>query len=795
MGRLDSAVWAGFTKVAPETGYTGERGYGWLEAPSRLSAHVTTELDALSASDVSGCVNLPVNFRVDVRDGDYTVWVLTGAMGNIWRLRYLRAPHDLLLQGRVVEHVEHPEEEVFRCANYDWRKGDDVYRIFVAPRFSWMKHTVTVTDGKLIVGFAPGEDFPVNAIVVARDAQAARVEEELQAIDGQREETFNRRWQLLRPEAPPRAAVSSRERRRGYVLAQVDTSEDLDPWSQAAADANRKRIEVIAAPGEEEQASFAVYGLKDLQNVEFRVTDLRRNAGGMLPRTGVRKGLVQFLPWQAGHDRRWFVFKEALILPERPTFIGQGTCKRFWLRLRVPVNAMAGMYRGRIEVSAANAGRASLRLLIRVVPVKLRTPPIGRFMYFGSMYYLSRAYMAEFDEDEFWESMRAEVRFLKENGFSRAECILPNNIGSHLKMQDGKVVDVDLSDTERLMQIIREEKAWPPDNTMVCRADALVSEFGGHFWRPSAPTLAFIPTPEGRDNFRRAIQIIRAKAQQAGWPQVVFEVGGEYSNFGEAGKTFCVEAEAALRKACVPNTLRGNGAMDMAAVYDGLVQYPQPNWAMMRTEWLDFMKRTSTRVWGYNYTRSRYAMGWFTFKHGISRVSYEAGIYANGQPGNVFDTATDFPLALPTSMTTIEPTVWLKQLVEGELDFKYLYTLDESIRAAEDSGTGAARRIAGQARAWLGGKLAEIPDGVDYRPSDPCAEDEVQGRFWPRADLDRYRLQMGRFIMALERAMTQGERALSNGTVPPTAPACGAGNETKTVPLGKRGSSRSGCAR
>ncbi len=754
MGAADSAVWSGFAQVTPDTSYSPERGYGWLNQPSEMRAYVANNVDALAVDDVSGVRNSPISFQVDLPTGDYAVWVLSGAMGNIWRLRYLRAPHELLLQGNAVHSVAHPEEELFRCANYDWRKGDDIYEKFIAPRFVWIRSQASVTDGKLVIGFRPGTDFPVNAIVVAGEGVSGRVQEKLDEVDEQRRAAFYQYWHEVNPETEPPAEVSAQERQRGYLLAEVHCSDDVHPWSQPSAGASRERVEFFATPGEQEQASFAVYALRDLEDVQFEVTALRTQDGKTLPAEAMRSGLVQFIPWEAGAQQ--YSLRECLILPLAPTFVGEGTCKRFWLTLEIPQDAAPGLYEGRIQISAANAPPSEMQLRIRVVPIRLETPPFERYMYFGTMYYLARAYLPQFDEERFWSSLRAEVRFMRDNQHCRAQCIIPHG-REYLTMQDGKVTDVDMSDTERLMQIIREEDAWPRDNTMICQAGSLNLKFGGHFSRPDNPTVEFIPTEEGRENFKRAITIIDQKAKKARWPEIAFEVLGEFTNYRDAGAKFAVEVHSIFKELGVSNTLRGNGASDMAAIEQGLVLYPQPNWAMMRTEWLDFMKKTSKRLWAYNFARSRFAMGWFCFKHGITRASYESGVYANGQPGNLFDIDSMFPMGLPTSMDKIEPTVWLKRLVQGAVDYEYLYNLDQHIKEAEKSGKPAAVQAAKEARAWLDAKLGELPNAVDYMVGDPRVDRDVQGRFWPVYDLDRYRWQMAEFIMAIDRALGRGQ--------------------------------------
>ncbi|MEA3401810.1 MAG: hypothetical protein U9R79_11270 [Armatimonadota bacterium] len=753
MGSADSPVWPGFAQVTLETSYAAERGYGWLGEAEGMRAHVASNIDALAIDDISGLGNRTGTFQVDVPDGEYTVWVLSGAMGNIWRLRYLRAPHALLVQGEVARTIDYPEEKLFEVADYDWQQGDDIWEVFIEPRFEWLRHEAAATEGKLVLGFQDHAGFPVNAVVVAAQDVSERVGREIGRIDDLRREAFYGFWQEQRPEPEPQADVSAEERQRGYLVAEAHCSDDTRPWSQPAPGASRERIELFATPGEQEQASFAVYALRDLEDVTFALGEMRAENGATLPAEAFQPGLVQFAPWHAGRrDAPTFAIRECLILPLRPTFIGDGTCKRFWITLNTPPDAAPGVYEGRITISARNAPPSSMDLRARVVPVTLETPPVERYMYFGTMYYQGRAYLPDFDPERFWEAMRAEVRFMRDNQYCRAECIIPRGSGA-VKIEDGRVVDVDLDDTAKLMQILREEDAWPRDNAMICRTGGLNILFGGHFHRPDNPGVEFIPTEEGREHYAQAIGLIDERAKAEGWPEVAFECLGEFSNYGEQGKQFAIEVHTLLHDLGVANTIRGNGPSDMAAIERGLVKYPQPNHAMMHAGELEIMHRTGERLWAYNFTRSRFSMGWFCFKHGITRASYESGVYANGQPGNLFDIETMPPMGLPTSMTTIEPTVWLKRLVQGAVDYEYLWNLDRLITEAEQSGRAEAAAKAREARTWLDGKLAELPDEVDYIAGDPKADLDVQGAFWPVHDLDRYRWQVAQFIMEINQAL------------------------------------------
>lgn len=757
LGAQDSPLWPGFTRVTPQTVWTAEQGYGWSSDPTPLRAYLAGNLDALAVDDISSTGNQMASFRVSVPDGEYTVWVLSGAMGNIWRLRYLRQEHQLLLQGQVVEIISPPEEKLFELANYEWSAGDDIWEKYIASRFTWHRHQVTVTGGALEIGFGTPVAFPVNAIIIARSDVAERVAAEIEKLDARRREAFYGLWTEQRPQDVPPLEASPAEVQRGYVVAEMHCSDQANPWSRPAPDASRERIQFFATPGEQEQASFGVFALRDLQDVAFTVSELKSDTGAALPAEALQLGLVQFAPWHAGRrDAPTYSIYECLILPLRPTRVGADTCKRFWITLNTPQDAAPGVYRGTISISARNAPPAALELRIRVVPIKLQTPPVERFMYFGTFYYLGKAYLPIMDEQRYWEAIRAEVHFMRDNQYCRAECIIPTG-REYLTMDGDRVVDIDMSDTKRLMDIIREENAWPRDNTMICRTCPLNLKFGGHFQRPDNPDVEFIPTEEGREKYRQCIRLIEQKRQQYGWPEIAYECLGEFSNFGESGRKFAIEVHTLLHDLGVPNTLRGNGPSDMAAIELGLVRYPQPNHAMMHAHELEIMRRTGQRLWAYNFSRSRFSLGWFCIKHNITRASYESGVYANGQPGNLFDIDTMFPMGLPTSMTSIAPTVWLKRLVQGAVDYEYLWNLQRRIEAAEASRNDQAKRVAAQARQWLEGKLAELADAVDYVRGDPKADLDVQGGFWPPHDLDKYRWQAAEFIMTINEALGGAE--------------------------------------
>ena len=571
MGSETSPRWAGFARITPAMAYDAERGYGWLTQTRYVRALVADYADALAVDHIECPANVGFTFRHDLPEGRYAVWILTGSHAS---LRYLLAPHALSLQGQKVISIEPTEDEVFRPTKYEWSKGDDPYDHFVKPRFTWLRHEVEVPDGKLLIGLDPGRDFPICALVIAEEAAADRVAAEIQRIDRERKAAFYDIWKEIEPKEAKYEPAESEDRKRGYLVSAVNYLDTILPWSEPPPAASRSRIEIFATPGEQEQTSFCVYALTDLRHVDFEVSDLRTAEGGVIAAANLERGLVQFAPRRIGHGPKFDIFP-VLILPARPTFVGRNTCKRFWITVQVPEGAAAGIYEGTIRICALDAPPASLKLRLRVLPFRLETPPVERYMYFGSMIYHARALLPKFDEKKYWESVRAEVKFLKANEFCLAQCLI-NRYSSRVTWKDGKtvgeIVDVDLSPTYKIMEIIREEDAWPRDNTMVCLTGMLNNICGGYMRAYGQRGRKFPPTPEGRANFIRAIQIIKEKGKKEGWPEIAFECAGENTNYGKQGAEFALDVARAFKDAESP--------MRFAAMDGPTSRRSKPSWSI-----------------------------------------------------------------------------------------------------------------------------------------------------------------------------------------------------------------------
>jgi len=76
-GLADSPVEEGYQAVSETTTYTPETGFGWTD-PTPLQGRDRGFLDALRRDFIYGPTAEPVEFKMDLPNGFYTVWLLTG---------------------------------------------------------------------------------------------------------------------------------------------------------------------------------------------------------------------------------------------------------------------------------------------------------------------------------------------------------------------------------------------------------------------------------------------------------------------------------------------------------------------------------------------------------------------------------------------------------------------------------------------------------------------------------------------------------------------------------------------
>ncbi len=136
-------------------------------------------------------------------------------------------------------------------------------------------------------------------------------------------------------------------------------------------------VRTFATPGEYASLAFAIRSLEPLACVQIDISALSNEQGEVVvPRNHIDLRIVRDLPIRPSTEKTYLLaprylesFDEfdVLMLPTERT-------ERFWLTIKVPDDAPAGIAKGKIAISCRIGGQYTLDLAIRVLPFKLAVP-------------------------------------------------------------------------------------------------------------------------------------------------------------------------------------------------------------------------------------------------------------------------------------------------------------------------------------------------------------------------------------------------------------------------------------
>jgi hypothetical protein len=210
--------------------------------------------------------------------------------------------------------------------------------------------------------------------------------------------------EFLPPGEPP-GAVRVVGTRSGAYAAQVAVGTDKDLVGIEVAVGELKQVD---GPGQLPGAAVKVFGMVPLPADEFNyeLGDER----GLDAKFPSQATLAQFQKMQ--NPAQPYVFDQ--ISPRMPTTVPGGTCRPFWISLRIPPDAAPGKYRGAVSVKAAGAGPISLPMEVEVFGWRLPEP--GQFQTFvgceENPYGVAKQYGVPLWSDEHFKLLETSLRHL-----------------------------------------------------------------------------------------------------------------------------------------------------------------------------------------------------------------------------------------------------------------------------------------------------------------------------------------------------------------------------------------------
>jgi len=369
-GAEKSEVRPGFVAVTAKTAYDAKRGYGWRattglkehyqpysrewkENPSRGRSEpppiYANELtcDAVMSSQ-------PNAFLIDLAPGRYRVWLLAGLSAG----------------SRRDYHWFHVEAAGARAE----------VKIPGPYRFENRVLDVDLRAGPLAIELKPVTDWMLAGLAVYPAADEPGVRREV--LDPLEKEVYflppdvAAKWQETK-HVDPRPLPSFREtdRRRGYALLARHWSEIVYPNTVPRAGELDPDLAIFAAPGEYEPVTFTVYPLADVGPARVTAGPLRCG-GAEIPAANVDVRSVRYMLVRPNYSSFFEYHVAPDVLEHRDVVeIGRGVNQRYWLTVKVPDSAPAGIYEGRIAFRPERGEPAELRLRVRVLPIRLQKNP------------------------------------------------------------------------------------------------------------------------------------------------------------------------------------------------------------------------------------------------------------------------------------------------------------------------------------------------------------------------------------------------------------------------------------
>ncbi len=724
----------GFTQVQPGTTYSEGRGYGLNDARIWRAFDVL-QPDPLYQTFI--CVESG-GFATDVPNGEYHVFVNIDNPSGYWgecqvyRERTIKA-NGVEVVGETMD-LEGFLERYFRFAEVEDRPDENTFDKYQRAYFSEKEFEVEVADGQLYLEFI-GQNWAnsVSALVIYPASEAEAGQRYLENLRERRRFCFDNYFKRVLPDGRrdakglvPDFAPTPQERTKGYVVFARDWMDDVQVNSIPRREEVTGELSVFASAGELEPIVFSLFPLRDCGELKVSLTDLEAPDGKTMPASAVQVGLVSHRLSRVTMEGTVYTIAPRLIVPRAVAPIAEGVTTTFWLMLRVPQDARAGMYRGKINLSFADGTADSMDLSARIfaTPLDELDVPAGPW---GSS--ISLPWYGEDLGDYDRVMYRKCLAKMREYGCTSFSGIPTLRIRG---WQDGKPdIDFDRADWE-----MAEARAAGFDDIVVNYNGGIRGFDNYRIDRGAMQNAGFA---DYTDFLRAVLAEVDAHARAAGWLPAAYNLCDE-----PIGDAIAASAENARAwRDAAPGTLLTTGATSLRSPEPDDPHLPLAG--ALKIANLNLHDRAAIEAiraagsdWAFYNGGNRWTFGTYMYKcaqeYGMCfRLSWHWNNCA-GDPYYALDCREDdYAWCVTNAAMDLIPTLHFeREIREGIDDYRYMLTLARLVREKPDHPAAAA------ARELIDGKLAAFELGQ----RDHNAK-------WPMEEFREYRLALAETIEKL----------------------------------------------
>lgn len=739
MGTAQSAVWDEFTRVTPQDLFSKQTGLGWQTKEGlKAQARAYTTL---------------VENRSRGREGPPPIWTnpITedSILGDRENAFLLQAP-----PGVYDVYVMCGTSEAMRSQFFDFtvRVGAEERRVQFEGgyQFRSLRFHVRTSEEPLAVRFSPRSKWVVNAILAWAAPEAGRVEKDI--ITPLEEWTYRMppaewaKWKMEpEPESGPMPPASDAAQKRGFIIHSRPYLECVHPHTNPREEDLNPALRFFATPGEFEPLNFVIHPVRDLTGAKVRVSAI-----GPVPADAIDIRHVRFSKARPNYT----VLYRYRIVPDMLEHFDSldlkaGENARFWLTARVPDDAPAGIYTGKVTFECSG-GKAELPVTLRVLPFKLRDDPDKIFgIYYRHPY--DQLAGAEDDVSRAYFRRKAELEHADMVAHGTGNVVLSCGSGAADAQGNFKFNWDLLADKLALWN----KFGFRGPIVMSISTESVYSKYmreryGSHLRGVKDP-----PEEFSRE-LTALVKAIEAERRKRGWPEFLIYPVDEPST-DAAAVSFMVKVLKACKAAGVRTYVTADPTHDQFEPMRPLVDVwcTQPFLPDRETVLADTQARY-VEYWCYpNHVNGEndhtpVAGARMTYGFGFWRSGFRTlipWIYSasNGDPFNYLDgSSMDFFNRHEPDGTPLPVAMW-EAYREGYDDYRYVFTLEQLIAEAKRSPKAAAQQAATEAQQ----ELQSVWNAIRVQPKY-----KYDG-LWSPAEFDVYRWLIARQILNVQEAMSR----------------------------------------
>ncbi|MFQ5809473.1 MAG: hypothetical protein ACE5JM_07630, partial [Armatimonadota bacterium] len=369
-GPPDAPLMEGFARCGSGVVYSAGRGYGWTETRWWRDFNAL-QPDALYQDFV--CPHAGT-FRIDLPNGKYHVFLNIDSPGGYWGEVQVYRSRRVTANGEVVvdESMDFGSclSKYFRNASREDPPGIDTFAEYVEAMFDEKQFEVEVTEGKLELGFQGGSwAICLSALVVYPDNKTAEGEEFLAWARERRSKQFNDYFKQTTPRR-----VGAERPQTGYRVFRrslMEPAQAHDGPRDGEELSDGDELALTVAQGEEGALVFAVQPGADIGGIDLAVQEAPADdRAGALAADALQLGWIDYRISRVRMDGSVYTVRPRYWHPV-PAPAAPGVTRNFWIRVKPPLEAAPGVYRGTLIVKPEKSQPRQLSVAIRVLPFAL----------------------------------------------------------------------------------------------------------------------------------------------------------------------------------------------------------------------------------------------------------------------------------------------------------------------------------------------------------------------------------------------------------------------------------------